>query len=240
MSASPITSGWRVHNRISRPARPKERHDESQPVSPGFDFRRTSRPGKEPRQIFVRDQMKEFSKRPLVMKRPEGVWYWDVDDKPYLDALSGIYVVSVGHGNRREIDAIREQFELLHFSPPMHGTNVLAVQLANLFAELAPGDLTPSSSNAAAPKSPKPPSNWLDNITNSRATRATTRSSRGASRGTVRLWGHFPHRRSSRDGASTSRSPVASFTSFHRPAIDARLANPIRRATSPVRRLSAT
>ncbi len=94
------------------------------------------------RQIFVRDQMAEWSKHPLIMARAEGVHYWDIHGKRYLDALSGIYVVSVGHNNRRVIDAIRRQFDTLCFSPPMHGTNPLAVQLANLLAELTPGDLS--------------------------------------------------------------------------------------------------
>jgi adenosylmethionine-8-amino-7-oxononanoate aminotransferase len=93
------------------------------------------------RQIFVRDQMAEWTKNPLIMARADGVHYWDVTGKRYLDALSGIYVVSVGHNNRRVIDAIRRQLDVLHFSPPMHGTNPVAVQLANLLAELAPGDL---------------------------------------------------------------------------------------------------
>ncbi len=93
------------------------------------------------RQLFVRDQMAEWSKQPLVMARADGLYYWDVNGKRYLDALSGIYVVAVGHNNRRVIDAIRRQLETLHFSPPMHGTNPVAVQLANLLAELAPGDL---------------------------------------------------------------------------------------------------
>ncbi len=94
------------------------------------------------RQIFVRDQMAEWSKHPFVMARADGVHYWDVAGKRYLDALSGIYVVSVGHNNRRVIDAIRRQLETLAFSPPMHGTNPVAVQLANRLAELAPGDLS--------------------------------------------------------------------------------------------------
>jgi adenosylmethionine-8-amino-7-oxononanoate aminotransferase len=93
------------------------------------------------RHIFVRDQMAEWSKQPLIMARADGVCYWDVHGKRYLDALSGIYVVSVGHNNRRVIEAIRRQLDTLHFSPPMHGTNPVAVQLANLLAELTPGDL---------------------------------------------------------------------------------------------------
>src|SRR6266852_1911398 len=75
------------------------------------------------RQIFVRDQMAEWSKQPLIMARADGVHYWDVHGKRYLDAL-------------------RRQLDTLHFSPPMHGTNPVAVQLANLLAELAPGDLS--------------------------------------------------------------------------------------------------
>lgn len=94
------------------------------------------------RHIFIRDQMAEWSKAPLLMARAEGVHYWDVNGKRYLDALSGIYVVSLGHGNRRVIEAVRQQLETLHFSPPMHGSNPWAVQLANLLAELAPGDLS--------------------------------------------------------------------------------------------------
>src|SRR5471030_1437612 len=93
------------------------------------------------RHIFVRDQMAEWSRAPLIMARADGVHYWDVQGKRYLDALSGIYVVSVGHNNRRVIDAIHRQLDTLHFSPPMHGSNPVAVQLANLIADLAPGDL---------------------------------------------------------------------------------------------------
>jgi adenosylmethionine-8-amino-7-oxononanoate aminotransferase len=94
------------------------------------------------RQIFIRDQMAEWSKHPLLMARADGVHYWDVNGKRYLDALSGIYVVSVGHNNRRIIEALHRQLDRLHFSPPMHGSNPVAVQLANLLAELAPGDLS--------------------------------------------------------------------------------------------------
>src|SRR6266550_3781339 len=90
------------------------------------------------RQIFVRDQMAEWSKDPFIMARADGVHYWDVHGKRYLDALSGIYVVAVGHNNRRVIDALHRQLDTLTFSPVMHGTNPLAVQLANVLSELAP------------------------------------------------------------------------------------------------------
>src|SRR5437870_10914631 len=110
------------------------------------------------RHIFVRKQMQEWSKQPLIMAKADGVFYWDVNGKRYLDALSGIYVVSVGHNNRRVIDAIHKQLDTLHFSPPMHGTNPVAVQLANLLAELAPSPPTPlppgPGGEAGAPLAP--------------------------------------------------------------------------------------
>ncbi len=93
------------------------------------------------RHLFARDQMKEFCKEPLVMARAEGVRYWDAAGKEYLDALSGIYVASVGHGNRRVIDAVKDQLDRLAFAPVMHGTNDVAVRFANMLADLAPGDL---------------------------------------------------------------------------------------------------
>ena len=94
------------------------------------------------RQIFIRSQMQEFVENPLLMAKGEDVWYEDVHGKRYLDALSGIYVVSVGHSNQRVIDAVKKQLDTLAFSPPMHGSNPQAVRLANRLAELAPGDLS--------------------------------------------------------------------------------------------------
>src|SRR5438067_2854060 len=35
-------------------------------------------------------QMKSFVDKPLVMARAEGVWYWDIHGKRYLDGISGI------------------------------------------------------------------------------------------------------------------------------------------------------
>ncbi len=93
------------------------------------------------RQIMVRSQMKSFAADPLIMSRADGVYYWDINDKKYLDGLSGIYVASVGHNNRRVIDAIKKQYDTLTFSPVMHGTNPLAVQLANKLIEVAPDDM---------------------------------------------------------------------------------------------------
>jgi len=93
------------------------------------------------KRLFVRSQMSEFVKEPLIMSKADGMTYWDVNGKEYLDGLSGIYTTSVGHNNPRVISAMKDQLDKLHFSPVMHGTNPVAVQLANRLIELSPGDM---------------------------------------------------------------------------------------------------
>lgn len=86
-------------------------------------------------------QMRSFIADPLVMARAEGIYYWDVRGKRYIDGLSGIFVVNVGHANPRVLAAMRAQMEQICFAPPLHSTNVAAVELANLVASVTPGDL---------------------------------------------------------------------------------------------------
>ena len=92
-------------------------------------------------QIFVRAQMTDFVAEPFVVARAQGVHYWDVSGKKYLDALAGIYVAALGHSNKRVIDAVKRQMDVLNVSPPVHGTNSMSIRLANKLAEIAPGDL---------------------------------------------------------------------------------------------------
>jgi adenosylmethionine-8-amino-7-oxononanoate aminotransferase len=86
-------------------------------------------------------QMKSFITDPLVMTRADGVWYEDAHGKRYLDGLSGIFVVTVGHNNRRVIAAMHEQLDQVAFTPPLHATNLPAIRLAEKLAEITPGDL---------------------------------------------------------------------------------------------------
>jgi adenosylmethionine-8-amino-7-oxononanoate aminotransferase len=86
-------------------------------------------------------QMSQFVKEPLVMSKAEGVWYEDVQGKKYLDGLSGIFVVNIGHNNPRVIKAIKDQLDEMAFAPPLHSTNPAALELADLIAKVTPGDL---------------------------------------------------------------------------------------------------
>lgn len=86
-------------------------------------------------------QMKAFIENPLVMARAKGVWYEDVHGKRYLDGISGIFVVTVGHNNRRIIEAMQAQLARMAFAPPLHAANPAAIQLAKKIADITPGDL---------------------------------------------------------------------------------------------------
>ena len=81
-------------------------------------------------------QMKEFIRKPLIFNRGEGVWIWDVKGEKYLDGISGVWVANIGHGNRRVINAIKEQLDKLCFTSPIYSTNPRAVELAHLLTEI--------------------------------------------------------------------------------------------------------
>ena len=86
-------------------------------------------------------QMSAFVEEPLVMARAQGVRYWDVRGKEYLDGISGIFVANLGHGHPRIIEAIKRQLDLMTFAPPMHGTSTTALELVRLLRQVTPGDL---------------------------------------------------------------------------------------------------
>lgn len=86
-------------------------------------------------------QMKAFVEDPLVMEKADGVWYWDTEGNKILDGISGIFVANAGHNNKRIIEAMKKQLDLLSFSPPMHATNIPAIKLAKLVSEVTPDNL---------------------------------------------------------------------------------------------------
>ena len=44
-------------------------------------------------------QMKSFSENPLIMVEGDGVYLTDVEGRRYIDGLSGVFAVSLGHRN---------------------------------------------------------------------------------------------------------------------------------------------
>ena len=61
--------------------------------------------------------MATYARQPVMFKRGEGVWLWDVEGKRYFDALCGIAVCGLGHAHPQVTEAICAQAgELLHTS----------------------------------------------------------------------------------------------------------------------------
>jgi len=86
-------------------------------------------------------QMKSFCEHPVVIARGEGIYLYDVSGKRYIDGVSGIYVVNIGHGNQYVLEAIRKQQEKVSFVAPLHAVSDIAVRYAARLAALTPGDL---------------------------------------------------------------------------------------------------
>ena len=78
---------------------------------------------------------------PTVITRGEGVHIWDSEGNKYIDGLSGLFVVQVGHGRAELAETAAKQAESLAFFPLWSFATPPAVELAERLAAYAPGDL---------------------------------------------------------------------------------------------------
>jgi adenosylmethionine-8-amino-7-oxononanoate aminotransferase len=78
---------------------------------------------------------------PPVIARADGPYIWDTTGKRYLDGLSGLFVVQVGHGREELANAMSKQAAELAYFPIWSYAHPKAVELAERLASLTPGDL---------------------------------------------------------------------------------------------------
>ena len=71
----------------------------------------------------------------------EGCYVYDADGKRYLDGLSALYCVNVGHGRPELARRPRRRCGELDFFTTWSYAHPRAIELATRIAELAPGDL---------------------------------------------------------------------------------------------------
>ena len=76
-----------------------------------------------------------------IIARGEGCYLWDAHGKRYLDSLSGLFTVQLGHGRADLAAAAARQAETLEYFPIWSYAHPPAIELAAKLAELAPGDL---------------------------------------------------------------------------------------------------
>jgi len=78
---------------------------------------------------------------PIPVNRAEGVYFWDLSGKRYLDFNSMTMCCNIGHGNRYVIKAIQKQVEELVYAGPHMATKPRAI-LGKMLAQICPRGLT--------------------------------------------------------------------------------------------------
>ena len=78
---------------------------------------------------------------PPIIVRGEGVTIFDDRGKSYLDGLSGLFTVQVGHGRTELAEVAARQASTLAFFPLWGYATPTAIELAGRLAHYAPGDL---------------------------------------------------------------------------------------------------
>src|SRR5215831_1706512 len=76
-----------------------------------------------------------------VIVRGDGCYVYDEHGKRYLDGLSALYCVNIGHGRAELADAAARQARELGFFTNWSYAHPRAIELAARIAGLAPGDL---------------------------------------------------------------------------------------------------
>ena len=74
-----------------------------------------------------------------VITRADNIYLWDSDGKKLLDAMSGLWCVNVGYGQRALIDAAAKQMgELPFYNAFFQTATPPAIELAEVLAEITP------------------------------------------------------------------------------------------------------
>jgi adenosylmethionine-8-amino-7-oxononanoate aminotransferase len=76
-----------------------------------------------------------------IIVRGEGCYVYDEHGKRYLDGLSGLFCVNIGHGRADIVQAGADQARELGFFTNWSYAHPQAIELAERIASLAPGDL---------------------------------------------------------------------------------------------------
>jgi adenosylmethionine-8-amino-7-oxononanoate aminotransferase len=87
-------------------------------------------------------RMSAYAEREVpVIVRGEGPYVWDHRGKRYLDGLSGLFAVQVGHGRSELAEAAAKQGSELGYFPLWSYAHPSSIELADRIVALAPGDL---------------------------------------------------------------------------------------------------
>ena len=87
-------------------------------------------------------RMSSYATTPVpTIERGDGAYIWDTNGRKYLDGLSGLFAVQVGHGRVELAEAAAAQARKLAFFPIWSFAHPTAIELSDRLAAEAPGDL---------------------------------------------------------------------------------------------------
>jgi 4-aminobutyrate---pyruvate transaminase len=76
---------------------------------------------------------------PLVLEQARGIYVYDVDGKPYIEGMAGLWCASLGYGNEELVEAAASQMRKLSFTHLFSGrSHDPAIELAERLKEIAP------------------------------------------------------------------------------------------------------
>ncbi len=76
---------------------------------------------------------------PLVLERARGIHVYDVDGKPYIEGMAGLWCAALGYGNEELVEAAASQMRKLSFTHLFSGrSHDPAIELAEKLKEIAP------------------------------------------------------------------------------------------------------
>lgn len=84
---------------------------------------------------------RQFKSMPRLFKEAKGNYYTTIDDRKVLDATSGLWCVSGGHGREEIASAVAHQLRTLDYAPAFQSSHPLAFKAAEKLAEFLPDGL---------------------------------------------------------------------------------------------------
>lgn len=86
-------------------------------------------------------QQKNFKKKPRMLSKAEGMYYYTDDGRKMLDAFAGLWCVNAGHNHPKIVEAIREQAGILDYASTFSFGHPLAFRAASVLCAEMPGDI---------------------------------------------------------------------------------------------------
>ncbi len=82
-----------------------------------------------------------FKKTPRLIEKASGMYYETPDGHKILDGISGLWCSNVGHNHVKISEAVKNQLDILDFSPPFQVGHPLGFELATELTKVAPESL---------------------------------------------------------------------------------------------------